>query len=115
MLTIIRNYYSQASEQESELRKLQTANPNDFKEKWTSVATRDQPLFINKAQLPVVLNRLDESSSLRIFPNDENIQLLGIPIRNEGQFYLGDVLIALNQARLKQMQAEFIMQQSKNA
>lgn len=104
VLTIILNYYTNAYAVETESSKLQESDLNDFNEKWKSIAAVDQPLFINKVQLPIVLNHLNKSSALRssIIPTEENIQLLGIPIHNEQQLYRGEVLIALNRARLRQ-------------
>lgn len=104
VLTIILNYYAKATEIEYESKQLRAADLNDFEEKWKGIAAADQPLFINKAQLPILLNRLEKSSSLQsnFTPNEENIQLLGIPIHNEQQMYRGDVLIALNKNRLRQ-------------
>lgn len=101
VLTIILNYYTKAQEIETESTKLQPHDVNDFNEKWQQLATVDEPFFINKAQLPILINRLDKSSSLRasVIPTEENLQLLGIPIRNEQQLYRGEVLIALNHAR----------------
>ncbi|XP_055311841.1 sodium channel protein para-like [Sitodiplosis mosellana] len=106
VLTIILNYYTIAYEVESASKKLRTDDINDFNEKWSAIATVEEPLFIHKTQLPILLNRLDKSSSLRtsVMPTDENLQLLGIPIRNEQQHYRGEVLIALNQA-LRRMQS----------
>lgn len=104
VLTIILNYYTKAYETETEINKLRASDLNDFDEKWRALAPQDEPLFINKAQLPILLNHLDNSSALRssVIPNEENIQLLGIPVHGEQQLYHGDVLIALNKARLWQ-------------
>lgn len=107
VLTIILNYYLKAYESETEAEKLQLSDLNDFNEKWQTIAAPDEPHFINRVQLPILLNRLDQSSALRssVIPNEENIQLLGIPVHNEQQYYRGDVLIALNKARLRQKHA----------
>lgn len=107
VLTIILNYYSKAYESETEPEKLRSSDLNDFNENWQTIAAPDEPLFINRAQLSILLNRLDKSSALRlsVIPNDENIQLLGIPVHNDQQLYHGDVLIALNKARLRQTRA----------
>lgn len=104
VLTIILNYYTKAYDVETESTKLRPADLNDFNAKWNAIASMEHPLFINRVQLPVVINRLDKSSSLRssIVPNEESIQLLGIPTHNEQQLYRGDVLIALNKNRLRQ-------------
>lgn len=101
VLTIILNYYTNAYDVETETKKLPANEINDLNEKWSILATRNEPHFINKAQLPLLINRLDKESSLRtsVIPTEENLQLLGIPIRNEQQLYRGDVLIALNQIR----------------
>lgn len=108
VLTIILSYYTNACEAEIEQNKLRTNDINDFNEKWSAIATAEAPLFINRTQLPILLNRLDELSSLRtgVVPTDETrIQLLGIPIRDDDKLYRGDVLIALNQNR-KRMQSQ---------
>lgn len=107
ILTVILNYYTIANENEIESTKLRVNDLNDFNDKWKSLTAANDPLFINKTQLSILLNRLDESSALRssILPTEENIQLLGIPIHNENQLYHGDVLIALNKARSKQSNA----------
>lgn len=101
VLTIILSYYTNAYEDETEENKRQTNDINDFNEKWSSIATPEEPLFINKTQLPILLNQLDKLSSLRIglMPIDENrIQLLGLPVHS-GKLYRGEVLIALNKVR----------------
>lgn len=102
VLTIIMNYYTKAYDIETGTKKLRINDINDFNEAWLTLATVDEPHFINKTQLPILINRLDKSSSLRtsVIPTDENLQLLGIPIRNEQQVYRGEVLIALNRARI---------------
>ncbi|XP_031630611.1 sodium channel protein para-like [Contarinia nasturtii] len=107
VLTIVLNYYSEAHQIETESKQLHSNDLMDFNEKWNTLASPNQPIFINKAQLPILLNRLDTSSALRasVIPNEENIQLLGIPVQNDDQLYRGDVLIALNKNRLRQMQA----------
>lgn len=104
MLNIILSYYKMASEENLKLEKLSTTDFNDFNAKWKVIAASNQPLFIKKVQLPVLMNNLDKSSSLcpAFAITDENIQLLGIPIHNEQQLYYGEVLIALNRNRLKQ-------------
>lgn len=104
MLTIILCYYKIASETEFESKDLSIAALNDFNEKWKAIAAPNHPLFINKAQLPALINSLGKSSSLHsgFVITDENIQLLGIPVHNEQQLYYGEVLIALNKNRLKQ-------------
>lgn len=103
MLTIILCYYYMASEMESETKKLPTTDQNDFNEKWKAITSPNRPLFINKVQLPMLINNLEKSSSLRsgFITTDENIQLLGIPVHNEQQMHYGEVLIALNKNRLK--------------
>lgn len=104
VLTIVLKYYTQAVEIEYESKKLRPNELNDFSEKWSTIAAPNEPLFINKAQLPILVNHLDKSSSLRanFIPTEENIQLIGIPIHNDQQMYRGDVLIALNKNRLRQ-------------
>lgn len=103
VLTVIMNYYAKACEIEKEKKALSTHDCNDFDDKWLTLAAPENPLFIAKSQLPTLMNRLDKSSALNsITPTDENIQLLGIPVRNDQQLYRGDVLIALNQIRLRQ-------------
>lgn len=105
MLTIILCYYGLASDTESETSKhLSTHDLNDFNEKWKAHAAPNRPLFINKVQLPALINNLGKSSSLRsgFVITDESVQLLGIPVHNENQLYYGEVLIALNNNRLKQ-------------
>lgn len=103
MLMIILCYFKLAFEMESESKQLPTADINDFNNKWKTIASPNRPLFINKVQLPALINNLEKSSSLRAGVNttDEHIQLLGIPVHNEQQFYYGEVLIALNKNRLK--------------
>lgn len=105
MLTIILCYYKLASDRESEMSKnLSTHDLNEFNEKWKAIAAPNRPLFINRVQLPALINNLGKSSSLRsgFGITDESIQLLGIPVHNEHQLYYGEVLIALNKNRLKQ-------------
>lgn len=104
MLTIILIYYVKSYEIETESKQLRAADLNDFNAKWNAIASTEHPLFIDRVQLPIVINRLDKSSSLRasITPTEETIQLLGIPTHNEQQLYRGDVLIALNKNRLRQ-------------
>lgn len=104
ILTIVINYYKNANELEYESKQLHRNELNDFYEKWAAIAAPGQPLFINKAQLPALVSFLDQTSSLRnnFVPTEESIQLLGIPIHNDQQLYRGDVLIALNQNRLRQ-------------
>lgn len=105
MLTIILSYYKMANDIEYEPKQLQTTDFNEFNAAWISLAPSDQPLFINKVQLPILLNRLSKTSTLRtnLTINDENIQLLGIPTHNDQQLYRGDVLIALNKNRLRHL------------
>lgn len=106
VLTIILNYYVAANQIENDSKELQRADLMDFNERWNTLAKPNQPIFINKEQLPILLNQLDRSSALRITPNEENIQLLGIPVQNDDQLYRGDVLIALNKNRLRQTNAK---------
>lgn len=105
VLTIVLNFYKNACEAESESTDLRPADWNDFNEKWKVIATPENPHFINKTQLPILFGQLKNSSSLRpnATPTEEYIQLLGIPTHNE-QLYYGEVLIALNKARLRQTQ-----------
>lgn len=105
MLTIILSYYQLAMATELEnSKKLSAHDLNEFNEKWRVFAVPNRPLFINKVELPALINALGRSSSLRsgFEIADENIQLLGIPAHNEHQLYYGEVLIALNKNRLKQ-------------
>lgn len=104
VLTIILTYYKMASDVDFESTQLACADQNDFHDKWQAIAAPDRPQFINKAQLPALINNLGKSSTLRwgFVPTDENIQLLGIPLHNEQQVNYGEVLIALNKNRLRQ-------------
>lgn len=105
VLTIVLNFYTSVCAAESDSIQLRPADLNDFNEQWKVIAAPEHPLFINKTQLPVLFDRLDNSSSLRpnTMPTEENIQLLGIPIYDDQQLYHGEVLIALNKARLRKM------------
>lgn len=108
VLTIVVNFYLKAYEADTDVNKLPSADFDDFNNKWNAIAASDQPFFIKKTQLPIVLGRLNASSSLRpkTAPTEEYIQLLGIPVHNEQQLYRGEVLIALNKARLRQISNE---------
>lgn len=101
--TVILNFYSQVCDIEDETTKLRKVDLDDFNDKWKAVAIREQPLFIRKSQLIDLLNRLAPTSSLRcnLSIDENNIKLLGIPVRNEQQLYRGDVLIALNKIRMR--------------
>lgn len=104
VITVILNFYVKSLEIEEESRKLKPNDLSNFNEKWQSIAQSNEPLFIQKNQLIEFLKNLDSSSSLlnSITINEENVKLLGIPLREEKKYYRGDVLIALNRARLRQ-------------
>lgn len=103
--TVVLNYYLEASENENKGKELRDSDLNDFNDKWQSIAGSENPLFIKKTQLRNLLDRLGATSALRFNTplNDEKINLLGIPVRNEDQYYRGDVLIALNRFRLSRL------------
>lgn len=103
VLTVVLNYYTSCIEAEEIAQKLGHHDLSNFNETWQSLALTERPALIRKAQLIQLLNKLDAASSLRraIEINDENIRLLGIPLREDQTYYRGDVLIALNRARLR--------------
>lgn len=108
VITVILNFYAQMCEVENERKGLRAADLGDFNMNWEVVARQEQPAFIERSQLSDLLTRLNIDSGLRreFEINDDNIKLLGIPIRNEKQYYRGDVLLALNRVRLSRLSNE---------
>lgn len=104
VLTGVLNYYSSCVEKEESAHKLCQRDLADFNEIWHSLAQLEHPIFMKKDRLVEFLKKLDAASSLRtaININEENVRLLGIPLHEEQTYYRGDVLIALNKARLRQ-------------
>lgn len=105
VLTVVLNYYSSCVEEVDSVVKLSQRDLADFNDTWHSLAQLDHPTLLKRDRLVELLKKLDSSSSLRtaIDINEENVRLLGIRLQEEQTYYRGDVLIALNRARLRQI------------
>lgn len=103
VLTVVLNYYTSCIEADDGARKLSQHDLADFNETWQSLAHAQHPALTGKVQLMELLNKLDAGSALRgaVDISDENVRLLGIPLREDQTYYRGDVLIALNRARMR--------------
>lgn len=105
VLTVVLNYYTSCVEIAEKATKLNQRDLLEFNGAWQLLAQHDRPLFIQKSQLLQLLQKLDPTSSLRssFDTSEENVRLLGIPLHEDQTYYRGEVLIALNRARLRQI------------